>query len=162
MQRKHLFSLILGILFIVIGISIISIGLYCSDYLSSNFPEINNNEIQYTPDILEPVEERSFFESIASKFGLDKLVTKIDSIIQEQKKMHDGYNKSFFNIQSEIKYIMKMQIIYLIVTSVIIGVVFIVFGSICLGFHSLLVYQNKIYLSEESIRNEITIYRGGK
>ena len=52
MLKKHLFSLILGIVLIVIGIFTVPIGLYCSSYLSSNFPEVNfYNESQDSSDV---------------------------------------------------------------------------------------------------------------
>ncbi|MGP1458395.1 MAG: hypothetical protein ACTTKL_03705 [Treponema sp.] len=164
MQKKHLLSLVLGILFILIGITIIPVGLYCSTYFYKNFPEVRfENIIQQDDDILEPSEERGFFESIMSIVGagLDRLITKMSNIIQEQKQLRDGYNKSFYTIQTEIKYVMKMQAVYLIVTTIIISIFFIIFGVICLAFHALLIYQSKTYLLEEKIRNEIAI-RGGK
>lgn len=163
MLKKHLFSLILGIVLIVIGVFTVPIGLYCSSYLSSNFPEVNfYNESQDSSDVFVSIEEQGFFKSLVSKLGLEKLLTKLDNIIEAQKKIHAGYNESFYSIQAEIKYVMKMQAIYIIVTSIIVSIVFIVFGSICLVFHALLVYQGKSYLLGESIRNEIIVYRGEK
>ena len=162
MRKKHLLSLILGIVFIFLGLSIIPVGIYCSNYIYSNFPEVRFDISKQESDYCLDSEEQGFWESVVSKIGLDKLANKMDNILQDQKKIREGYNDSFYNIQAEIKYVMKMQFIYLVSTAIIISIIFIIFGSICLAIHSLLVYQNKTYLLEESIKNEIVVYRGQK
>lgn len=159
MQKRHLTSLILGIVFILLGLSIIPIGIYYSDYVYENFPEVRFDVEEQDSDYNLYSEEQGFWKSFASKTGLDKLASKVDDILQEQKRVRKGYNDSFYNIQSEIKYVLKMQSMYLVVTAVMISIIFIIFGAICLAIHCLLVYQNKTYLLEESIKNEIFINR---
>lgn len=159
MHKKHLLSLLLGILLILIGTTIIPVGLYYSDYLRNGFPEVNFEAQIQQHNMFESRGEPGVFESIISIVGLDKVFAKIDDIIEEQRQLRNGYTSGFYDIQAEIKYIMQMQSIYLIVTTIIISIFFIVFGVICLAFHALLIHQSKIYLLEESIKNEIAIYR---
>ena len=156
MNNKHFFSLVLGIILIFLGLSIIPAGIYYSNYILDNFPEVsfdyesNNDDFSY-----EYYEEKGLLESIASKIGIDKAMNKINDILENQKKLKQGYNESFYSIQAEIKYVMKMQIVYLVVTAGIVSIVFIFFGIICIVIHKMLVYQSKTYLLEENIRKDI-------
>ena len=43
-------------------------------------------------DVFVSIEEQGFFKSLVSKLGLEKLLTKLDNIIEAQKKIHAGYN----------------------------------------------------------------------
>ncbi len=160
MDKKHFFSLVLGIILIVLGLSIIPAGIYYSNYILDNFPEINFDSESYNDDFsYEYYEEKDLLESIASKIGFEKVMNKIDGILQNQKKLKQGYNESFYSIQAEIKYVMKMQIVYLVVTASIVSIVFIFFGIICIVIHKMLVYQSKTYLLEENIRKDILTYK---
>jgi len=162
MYKKHLVSLIFGIILILIGISIIPIGIYCSKYVIDKFPEISFMLETSDSEKQNISEDQGLLQTIVSKLGLDKLVDKMDDIIQDQKKMREGYNQSFYNIQAEIKYVLKMQAVYIIITSIIISLIFIIFGSLSLTFHVILVNQNKTYMLEESIKNEIVVYKENK
>ena len=160
MDKKHFFSLVLGIILIVLGLSIIPVGIYYSNCILDNFPEISFDSENYNDDFsYEYYEEKGLLESIASKIGFDKVMNKVDSILQNQKKLKQGYNESFYSIQAEIKYVMKMQIVYLVVTASIVSIVFIFFGIICIVIHKMLVYQSKTYLLEENIRKDILTYK---
>lgn len=159
MQKRHWLSFGLGIVFILLGLSIIPTGIYYSDYVYENFPEVRFDVEDQDSDYDLYSEEQGVWKSFASKTGLDKLANKVDGILQEQKRVRKGYNDSFYNIQSEIKYVLKMQSMYLVVTAVMISIIFIIFGAICLAIHYLLVYQSKTYLLEESIKKEILINR---
>ncbi|MDO5774628.1 MAG: hypothetical protein Q4P16_10000 [Spirochaetales bacterium] len=125
-----------------------------------HFPEVSFDYESHNDDFLyEYYEEKGFLESIASKIGIDKAMNKINDILENQKKLKQDYNESFYSIQAEIKYVMKMQIVYLAVTAGIVSVVFIFFGIICIVIHKMLVYQSKTYLLEESIRKDILTYK---
>lgn len=163
MDNKHFFSLVLGIILILLGLTIIPVGIYYSNYILENFPEVNFDYENYNDDFsYEYREEKGLLESIASKIGFDKVMDKIDGILQSQKKLKQGYNESFYSIQAEIKYVMRMQIVYLAVTACIVSVVFIFFGIICIVIHKMLVYQTKTYLLEESIKKDILICKAGE
>ena len=163
MNSKHFFSLVLGIILILLGLSIIPVGIYYSNYILDNFPEISFDYENYDDDFsYEYREEKGLLESIASKIGIDKAMNKINDILENQKKLKQGYNESFYSIQAEIKYVMRMQIVYLAATAGIVSVVFIFFGIICIVIHKMLVYQTKTYLLEESIKKDILICKAGE
>ena len=160
MNNKHFFSLVLGIILIFLGLSIIPAGIYYSNYILDNFPEVSFDYKSHNDDFsYEYYEEKGLLESIASKIGIDKAMNKINDILENQKKLKQGYNESFYSIQAEIKYVMKMQIVYLVVTAGIVSIVFIFFGIICIVIHKMLVYQSKTYLLEENIRKDILTYK---
>ena len=148
---------------ILLGLSIIPVGIYYSNYILDNFPEISFDYENYDDDFsYEYREEKGLLESIASKIGIDKAMNKINDILENQKKLKQGYNESFYSIQAEIKYVMRMQIVYLAATAGIVSVVFIFFGIICIVIHKMLVYQTKTYLLEESIKKDILICKAGE
>ena len=160
MNNKHFFSLVLGIILIFLGLSIIPAGIYYSNYILDNFPEVSFDYESHNDDFsYEYYEEKGLLESIASKIGIDKAMNKINDILENQKKLKQGYNESFYSIQAEIKYVMKMQIVYLVVTAGIVSIVFIFVGIICIVIHKMLVYQSKTYLLEENIRKDILTYK---
>lgn len=161
MNNKHFFSLVLGIILILLGLGVIPVGIYYSNHILRHFPEVSfenyNDDFSY-----EYREEKGLLESIASKIGIDKAMNKINDILENQKKLKQGYNESFYIIQAEIKYVMRMQIVYLAATAGIVSVVFIFFGIICIVVHKMLVYQTKTYLLEESIKKDILICKAGE
>ena len=161
MNNKHFFSLVLGIILILLGLGVIPVGIYYSNHILRHFPEVSfenyNDDFSY-----EYREEKGLLESIASKIGIDKAMNKINDILENQKKLKQGYNESFYIIQAEIKYVMRMQIVYLVATAGIVSVVFIFFGILCIVVHKMLVYQTKTYLLEESIKKDILICKAGE
>ena len=64
MHKKHLLSLLLGILLILIGTTIIPVGLYYSDYLRNSFPEVNFEAQIQQHNMFESRGEPGVFESI--------------------------------------------------------------------------------------------------